>query len=283
MVDVPPEPRGVQRRSKSVDDGFTAVRRPRPAAGNPSCPIVFTAGNTGGPTDRALKEIPQVAGKGNIALSNAFDRLREDTDNIVSGEKNIMDENNKENFMTKGKSRDGKEIIQSKGASVDGKAGQSIRGAKGGLRDKRSGPMQGNGYNGLRKKPTNNTHSRGLIFGPTTYELERPALVKRLRIESDLPGQISGQLSRAKSGTGPAEMEISGQSADPVQSRVGSSGGEVTSPGDDSLGLPVPTGRGSNGEDSMQLVHPSNLENPLGGVLSGSPANATVVSSLGSQ
>ncbi|CAA7024104.1 unnamed protein product [Microthlaspi erraticum] len=63
-----------------VEGGFTAVRGSRQSTGARRRPENVAAGKAVETQRRALKEIPQNQGVGNIPLSKAFDRLREDTD-----------------------------------------------------------------------------------------------------------------------------------------------------------------------------------------------------------
>ncbi|CAA7019738.1 unnamed protein product [Microthlaspi erraticum] len=168
------------RSVDSEEESFTTVRKPRQAGGGAQRHAGNGVGNAGEDHGRLLKEIPQNQNLGNVFLSNAFERLREDTDLI---DKEVVEEANKENSIQLARSTNGNENIWMNEARVGGKDGGLNRASKRAGKGRRAGPTKGVSTNGPLRKTRNSQPTRGLIFGPTSREPELSASDKRLRVE----------------------------------------------------------------------------------------------------
>ncbi|CAA7044677.1 unnamed protein product [Microthlaspi erraticum] len=113
-----------------AEEGFIMARKPKPVVRTAGRPAASVTGNGREVPRRVLKKIPQQKDLGNISLSNAFDRLREDTEVIEFGKGNIINDGNKENSSKLSGAFKGKEIAK----SIDGSFGGDPRDLNGGFR-----------------------------------------------------------------------------------------------------------------------------------------------------
>ncbi|KAG2248243.1 hypothetical protein Bca52824_087871 [Brassica carinata] len=173
------------------ENGFTPVRSSR--RGTQILPRLVNCrtAEAGGETDRNVQEIPQTGGIANIAISNKFGSLEQDTDRSKSREEIVSGEENKENQIMNIRRNENKEISQGKETLIFGGKVNIRKDSKMMNKEKWAGKKVVEGARG-RPKNLNNKPARGFVFGPTKGEVSLSESGKRLRVESLEAGRAGG-------------------------------------------------------------------------------------------
>ncbi|KAL9308483.1 putative transcription factor interactor and regulator CCHC(Zn) family [Arabidopsis thaliana] len=166
------------------NDGFTTVgrsgRRPGPPAKQGKVAVSTSDGDLG----RNLREIPRLSENGNITLSNSFGRLQEDLRATKTREEVVMREANKENENIEEVLKNGKQILSANKGIFEREAvkGRNLNKGGGG-RDRRIGHLKTKAAAGPKQLFKQNRPTRGLVYGPSSIEVELTNSGKRLRTE----------------------------------------------------------------------------------------------------
>ena len=181
------------------EKGFTVVRRSNRRVGKPANTTALNACQFGNVSERNVGEIERINNTGNLAISNSFSGLVEESTEVedIGGMETMAA--NKENEMAGITLIDGESENQVKGRFDFGKGNQiqgSDRGAGG---EKKSfGPKNGKANGPKLKGPMQSRPGRGLVFGPRGGVKDLIFPGKRLRVETEEAGRPGGVFPTTK-------------------------------------------------------------------------------------
>ncbi|CAA7030619.1 unnamed protein product [Microthlaspi erraticum] len=155
-------------------------------------PVAFTAWSSGGVEARKSRNILANIPKTNIPNSNRFDSLAVDTELTESREDGVLVEVDKENVNDGNIHGIEKSTGHGNQLSLGGKMNKRTDTNKLGPRGKRAGKASSSLAQKKNVPNGQNRPMRGLVFGPTTGEVERSDSGKRLRTESGNIGRVGG-------------------------------------------------------------------------------------------
>ncbi|CAA7053602.1 unnamed protein product [Microthlaspi erraticum] len=177
---------GVVSRGEA-EDGFVMTRKPRQAAEMSQRPVI-----------------------------------EEDTAEIEAGGGNGTNGGDKENSVSLGGERNGKEIAPSK----EGKWGKDLRGSnhnfQKGVGERNVSPSNGGagksgGLNGQRRKSKNNQPTRGVTFGPVETNMDMQSRGKRSRTEREVPERSESRFTPTNAEDGAEGMVVLVESGSQIQ------------------------------------------------------------------